>query len=108
VPDTCQEHIKLQVKSGNGFVPAQPGNFSRNGILFENPVPFRQGEHTECMVTISFLLTPEISFGIEVRYCYADHGSPITGAAVDTISVEKWFAVVVDAHDFIVLPQCSP
>jgi hypothetical protein len=107
VPDACQEHIGLQVKSGNDFVPALLGNFSRNGILFESPVPFRQGVHAECIVTISFLPTREISFGIEVRYCYADHGSHITGAAVDTISDEKWFDVLVDAHDFIVLRQCS-
>ncbi|HUJ19223.1 MAG TPA: PilZ domain-containing protein [Nitrospirota bacterium] len=107
VPDACQEHIKLQVKSGNEFVPALLGNFSRNGILFESPVPFRQGEHTECIVSISFMPTREISFGIEVRYCYADHGSHITGAAVDTISDENWFDVFVDAHDFIVLRQCS-
>jgi hypothetical protein len=107
VPDACQKYIKLRVKSGNEFVPAILGNFSRNGILFECPVSFSQGEHTECIISISLLLSREISFGIEVKYCYADHGSHITGASIDTISDEIWFDVFAEVHDFIVLRQGS-
>jgi hypothetical protein len=107
VPDACQQYIKLRVKSGNEFVPAILGNFSRNGILFEGPVSFSQGVHTECIISISLLLSREISFGIEVKYCYADHGSHITGASIDTISDESWFDVFVEVNDFIVLRQGS-
>jgi hypothetical protein len=103
VPDACQQYIKLRVKSGNEFVPAVLGNFSRSGILFECPVSFSQGAHTECIMSVSLLLSREISFGIEVKYCYADHGSHITGASIDTISDETWFDVFVEVHDFIVL-----
>ncbi len=107
VPDACQKYIKLRVKSGNEFVPAIVGNFSRNGILFECPVSFSQGAHTECIISISLLLSREISFGIEVRYCYEDHGSYIMGASIDTISDEIWFDVFAEVHDFIVLRKGS-
>ncbi len=107
VPDACQKYIKLRVKSGNEFVPAIVGNFSRNGILFECPVSFGQGAHTECIISISLLLSREISFGIEVRYCYEDHGSYIMGASIDTISDEIWFDVFAEVHDFIVLRKGS-
>jgi len=107
VPDACQKYIKLRVKSGNEFVPAILGNFSRNGILFECPVSFGLGEHTECIISISLLLAREISFGIEVRYCYEDDGSYIMGAAIDTISDEIWFDVFAEVHDFIVLRKGS-
>jgi hypothetical protein len=107
VPDACQKYIKLRVKSGNEFVPAILGNFSRKGILFECPVSFGQGKHTECIISISLLLAREISFGIEVRYCYEDHGSYIMGASIDTISDETWFDVFAEVHDFIVLRKGS-
>lgn len=107
VPDSCQQYIKLRVKSGNEFVPAILGNFSRKGILFECPVSFSRGERTECIMSITLLLSREISFGIEVSYCYADHGSHIMGASIDTISDEIWFNVFVDVHDFIVLRRGS-
>jgi len=107
VPDSCQQYIKLQVKSGNEFVPAILGNFSRNGILFECPVSFSKGMHTECVISISLLLSREISFGIEVKYCYTDKDSYIMGASIDTISDQVWFDVFVEVHDFIVLRQGS-
>jgi hypothetical protein len=107
VPDSCQQYIKLQVKSGNEFVPAILGNFSRSGILFECPVSFNKGIHTECVISVSLLLSREISFGIEVKYCYEDKGSYIMGASIDTISDEVWFDVFVEVHDFIVLRQGS-
>ncbi len=105
VPDACRKYIKLGVKSGNKFVPAILGNFSRSGILFECPAAFTKGEHTECLLSISLVLDREISFGIEVRYCYEDHGSYIMGASIDTISDETWFDAFVEAHDFIVQRQ---
>jgi hypothetical protein len=103
VSNAFQKYIKLKVKSGNEFVPAILANFSRNGILFECPVSFSQGEHVECVLSLSFLLYREISFSIEVKYCYADHGSHISGASIDTISDEFWFDAFVEVHDFIML-----
>ena len=107
VPDACRQYIKLRVKRGDEFVPAILGNFSRNGILFESPVPFSQGEHTACTISISLVLSHEISFDIEVRYCYADQVSHITGASIDTISDEIWFDAFVEVYDLIVLRQGS-
>jgi hypothetical protein len=107
VPDSCEQYIKLKVKSGNEFVPAILGNFSRNGILFECPVSFGQGEHVECVISVSLLLSRDVSFGIEIKYCYADHGSHISGASIDVISDEIWFDAFVEVHDFIVLRKGS-
>ncbi len=105
VPDACRKYIALRVKRGGELVPAVLGNFSRSGILFESPASFAQGEHAECVLAISLLLSRAISFGIEVKYCYADHGSYITGASIHTISDETWFDVFEEVHDFIVLRQ---
>jgi len=107
VSEAYQQYLKLKVKSGNEFVPAILGNFSRSGILFECPVAFGQGQHTECILSISLLLSREISFGVEVKYCYAYHDSYIMGAAIDSISDKTWFGVFVDVHDFIVLRHGS-
>ena len=105
VSDACRQYIKLKVKNGDEFVPAVLGNFSRNGILFECPMLFSQGEHVECIISVSLLLSREVSFGIEIKYCYADHGSHISGASIDTISDEVWFDAFVEVHDFIVQRQ---
>jgi hypothetical protein len=102
VPDSCRKYIMLQVKSGNEFVPAILGNFSRNGILFECPVSFSRGDRTECIISVSLLLFRQISFVIEVRDCYQDHGSYIMGASIDTISDEIWFDVFVEIQGFVV------
>jgi hypothetical protein len=107
VPDICQKYIKLQVKNGNEFVPAILGNFSRNGILFECPVAFSKGTRTQCVLSISLLLSRDISFTIEVMYCYDDKGSYLMGASIDSISDNQWFDVFVEVHDFIVLRQGS-
>ncbi len=107
VPDAFQQYIKLHVKSGDELVPAILGNFSRNGILFECPVSFSKGTQAECIMSISLLPSREISFFIEVKYCYADKGSHIIGASISTISDEIWFDVFVEAHDFIVLRKGS-
>ena len=103
VPDAYRQEIKLQVKSGNQSVPAVLANFSRNGILFECPVSFSKGMQVECIISISLLLAREISFVIEVRYCYADKSPNITGASIVSISDEVWFDVFVEVHDLIVL-----
>lgn len=103
VSHALQKHIKLRIKSGNEFVPAVLGNFSRNGILFESPFSFKQGNGAECLMSITMMQNREISFGIEVRYCYEDHGSYITGASITTISDPGWFDAYVKAHDVIVL-----
>jgi len=105
VTGDIQKYVKLRVKSGNEFVPAILGNFSRNGILFECPASYSQGEHAECSIALCLLLSREIAFGIMVKYCYADQGSYITGAAIDTISDETWFDAFVEVHDLIVQRQ---
>ena len=107
VPDACQQYIKLQVKNGNEFVPAVLGNFSRNGILFDCPLPLSKGMQTDCIISVSLLFSREISFVIEVKYCYTDNDSHIIGASIDTISDEIWFDVFVEVHDFIVLRKGS-
>ncbi|HUI45542.1 MAG TPA: PilZ domain-containing protein [Nitrospirota bacterium] len=107
VPEDCQRYIQLWVKSVDKFVPAVLGNFSRSGILFECPVPFSKGDRTECVIAISLLVSRELSFGIEVRYCYSDNGIHIIGASIDTISDEAWFDVFVDVHDFVIVRKGS-
>jgi hypothetical protein len=107
VPEDCQRYIQLRVKSVDKFVPAVLGNFSRSGILFECPVPFSKGDRTECVIAISLLVSRELSFGIEVRYCYSDNGIHIIGASIDTISDEAWFDVFVDVHDFVIVRKGS-
>jgi len=107
VPDASKQYIKLRVKTVNGFVPAVLGNFSRSGILFECPVAFSRGDHTECAIAISLVLEREITFGIEVKYCYEDHGSFIMGAAIDTIADQNWFDAFVEVHELIVTRKGS-
>ena len=68
---------------------------------------FSRGEHVECIISISLPLSREVSFGVEINYCYADHGSHILGASIDTISDETWFDVFVEVYDFIVLRKGS-
>ena len=106
-PDGSKQYIKLQVKNGSEFVPATLANFSRNGILFESPVPFRKGQQATCVLSVSLLLSREVSFDVEIKYCYADNGSHITGASIDAISDHVWFDVFVEVYDFIVLRQGS-
>jgi len=103
VPNDCRQYIQLRVKNGNEAVPAVLGNFSRSGILFECPIPFNKGEHTECIIAISLLVARELSFRIEVKYCYMDKGTYLMGASIDAISDEAWFDLFVEVHDFIML-----
>ncbi|HEY6011408.1 MAG TPA: PilZ domain-containing protein [Nitrospirota bacterium] len=105
VAAALQHFIKLKVKTGNGYVNALLGNISRNGLLFECPVPFNKGDAAECVVSITTKHHREISFRVQIMYCYADHGSHIMGATIDEISHEQWFDAFVDAHDLIVQRQ---
>jgi hypothetical protein len=107
VPDASKQYVKLRVKTGNEFVPAVLGNFSRSGILFECPAAFSRGDRTQCILEISLVLEREITFSIEVKYCYEDHGSFIMGAAIDTIADQNWFDAFVEVHDLIVVRQGS-
>jgi hypothetical protein len=105
VPEVYQRYISMAVRDGETSVPAVLGNFSRHGILFESSVPFAAGAHTECTISISLLLSRDITFGIKVMYCYQNGGSHIVGASIDSISDEIWFDVFEEVHDFIVQRQ---
>jgi hypothetical protein len=105
VPELYRRYITMEVKSNGRFVPALLGNFSRSGILFESPACFKKGDHTDCMISISLLLSRDISFGVTVMYCYKNNDSYIVGASIDSISDETWFDVFVEVHDFIVTRQ---
>lgn len=107
VPDACKQGITLEVKHGDSFIPATLANFSRSGILFECPVPFEKEFRTECIVRISLVLARQISFSINIMYCYSNGGSHIMGASIDTISDQTWFDAFVEVHDLIVQRQCS-
>lgn len=105
VPDVYQRYIALRVKSGDHHREAVLANFSRNGILFESPFPLEPGSETECIISLSRIMDREISFRINVKYCYNNNNSYIIGAAINTIADETWFDVFVEIHDFIVQRQ---
>jgi len=105
VPDPCQKYITFKVKHGQELVPAVIGNFSRNGILFECPVQFNKGDRTECVLRINLVINREITFGIDVKYCFENNGSFIMGAAIYAISEDTWFDVFEEIFDFIVVRQ---
>jgi hypothetical protein len=105
VPDPCRQYLELRVKRDNGYVPAVIGNFSRNGILFECPSQFAIGDRTECVLKAHLADTWEVTFGIEVKYCYENNGSFIMGASIFAISKESWFDAFEELFDFIVVRQ---
>jgi PilZ domain-containing protein len=105
VPDPCQQYIALKVKKGLEIVPAVIGNFSRNGILFECPLQFNKGDRAECMLRVNLVIAREITFGIEVKYCYENNGSFISGAGIYTISEEAWLDAFEAIFDFVVVRQ---
>ena len=105
VPDPCRQYITLKVKRGQELVPAVIGNFSRSGILFECPLQFNKGDRAECVLKVDLVITREITFGIEVKYCYENHGSFINGASIYRISEETWFDVFEEIFDFVVVRQ---
>jgi len=107
VPDPYRKYLTLKVKKNDEFVDAVIGNFSRSGILFECPRQFSQGDRTECVLQANLVINREITFGIEVRYCYEnkDKGSFIMGASIHSISEETWFDAFEELFDFIVVRQ---
>ena len=107
VPAVYQRYIQLRVKAGNNFVPAVLNNFSRRGILFECTEPFDVDTHAECIISISRLLSRDISFGIAVKYCKKDEPAFRIGAVIETVADATWFNVFVEIHDFIVQRQDS-
>ncbi len=108
IPDPCRKYLTFTVMHAKEPVTAVIGNFSRNGILFESPRQFSAGERTECSLRLKNENPREITFGIEVRYCYENKGSFITGAHVHSISQEKWFDAFEQLFDIIVTRQGRP
>ncbi len=105
VPAVYQRYIKLRVKAGNNFVSAVLNDFSRHGILFECAEPFAVGAHADCIISISRLLSREISFGIAIKYCKKNERVFRIGAIIETVADATWFNVFVEIHDFIVQRQ---
>jgi hypothetical protein len=105
VPDPCRQYITLKVKKGQELVPGIIGNFSRHGILFECPLKFGQGEQAECVQRVNLVIDREITFGVDVKYCYENKGSFITGGSIHSISEEAWFDAFEEIFDFIVVRQ---
>jgi hypothetical protein len=107
VPGFYHRYIQLRVKAGNNFVPAVLNNFSRHGILFECTEPFDVDTHAECVISISRLLSRDISFGITVKYCKKNEQAFRVGAIIETVADATWFNVFVEIHDFIAQRQDS-
>jgi hypothetical protein len=107
VPAVYQRYVQLRVKAGNKFVPASLSNFSRRGVLFECTTPFDIDTHTECIISVSLLLSRDISFGIAVKYCKKKEQTFRIGATIETVADSTWFNVFAEIHDFIVQRQDS-
>ena len=105
IPDPCREYLTFTVQHEKEQVTAVIGNFSRNGILFECSRQFPEGDRAECSLRVNTGTPREITFGIEVRYCYENTGSFITGAFVHAISEDKWFDAFEQLFDMIVTRQ---
>jgi len=108
IPDPCRKYLKFSVKHEQEQITAIIGNFSRNGILFECPRRFIAGDRAECCLRLNRATPREITFGIEVRYCYENTGSFITGAFVHAISEDKWFDAFEQLFDMIVTRHGTP
>jgi hypothetical protein len=102
IPNPCRKYLTFTVKHEHEQVTAVIGNFSRNGILFECSRQFTAGDRTECSLRLNTANPREITFGIEVRYCYENKGAFITGASVHAISQDKWFDAFEQLFDMIV------
>lgn len=107
IPDPCRKYLTFTVKHAKEQVTAVIGNFSRNGILFECSRQFVAGDRTECCLRLNKANPREITFGIEVRYCYENEAGFITGASVHTISQDKWFDAFEQLFDMIVTRQST-
>lgn len=102
IPDPCRKYLTFTVTHQQEQVVAVIGNFSRNGILFECPRPFAAGDRAECRLRLNKANPREITFEIEVKYCYENKGACIIGASVHAISKEKWFDAFEQLFDMIV------
>lgn len=102
IPDPCKRYLTFLVKQEQEQVKAVIGNFSRNGILFECPRPFAAGARSECFLRVNSSTPREITFGIEVKYCYESKGTYITGASIHEISRDNWFDAFEKLFDMIV------
>ena len=105
IPDPCRKYLAFTVTQGQEPVSAVIGNFSRNGILFECSRQFTVGDRAECLLRVKTATPREITFGIEVRYCYENRGTFITGASIHAISKDKWFDAFEKLFDMIVTRQ---
>ncbi len=102
VPDLYRRYITLNVQSGSVNTSAVLLDFSRSGILFESLVPIAVDACADCRMSISLVLSREISFGIRVRNCQKKEDIYLIHAAIDSVADETWFSVFVEVHDFIV------
>ena len=105
IPDPCRKYLTLTVQHEKEHVAAVIGNFSRNGILFECRRQFTAGDRTECSLRVNTATLREITFEIEVKYCYENKGAFITGASIHAISHDKWFEAFEKLFDMIVTRQ---
>ena len=105
IPDPCRKYLTFTVTHEKELVTAVIGNFSRNGILFECSRQFTAGDRAECCLRLNKATPREVTFGIEVRYCYENKGAFITGAFVHAISQDKWFDAFEQLFDMIVTRQ---
>lgn len=102
IPDPCRKYLAFTVKQDHAPVQAVIGNFSRNGILFESPRKFTAGDLAVCSLRVITSTPREISFEIEVKYCYENKHTYIIGASIRDISHNKWFDAFEKLFDMIV------
>ena len=105
IPDPCRRYLAFTVTREQELLTAVIGNISRNGILFECARQFTVGDRAECSLRVNAATPREITFGIEVKYCYENTGSFITGASIHAISRDKWFDAFEKLFDMIVTRQ---
>ena len=108
IPDPCRKYLTFTVTHGQERVAAVIGNFSRNGVLFECARRFTAGDRAECSLRVNMANPREITFGIEVRYCYENKSTFITGASIHAISKDNWFDAFEKLFDMIVTRQGKP
>jgi len=105
IPDPCRKYLAFTLTQEQKVVTAVVGNLSRNGILFECSRQFAVGDRVNCSLRVNTTTPREITFGIEVRYCYQNKGTFITGASIHAISKDKWFDAFEKLFDMIVTRQ---
>jgi len=105
IPDPCRKYLSFTVTREQELIPAVIGNFSRDGILFECSRQFTAGDRAECSLKVNTATPREISFGIDVMYCYENKGTFIIGASIHAISHDTWFDAFEKLFDMIVTRQ---